>query len=118
LVLTVTPKPTKVSTQLQSVLSETYTWDVNETTYTLAGYLVTNDGCTADKYGIDCNSKPTVSTQLQSVLGNFYTWILMKLLMLGTCLLKTDVLQTKIGRTVTLNQLNIYSSYNLFWRNL
>jgi hypothetical protein len=33
LVLTVTPKPTKVSTQLQSVLVETYTWALNETSY-------------------------------------------------------------------------------------
>jgi hypothetical protein len=34
----VTPKPTKVSTQLQSVLV-TYTWDRNETAYTLVEHI-------------------------------------------------------------------------------
>jgi hypothetical protein len=34
-------------------------WAVNGTDYTLVEHLVTNDGCTANKIGIDSNSKPT-----------------------------------------------------------
>jgi hypothetical protein len=46
--LTVTPKPTKVSTPVTICSGETYKWAVNGTDYTVGGtYLVTNDGCTA-----------------------------------------------------------------------
>jgi hypothetical protein len=46
--LTVTPKPTKVSTPVTICSGETYKWAVNGTDYTVGGtYLVTYDGCTA-----------------------------------------------------------------------
>jgi hypothetical protein len=61
-VLTVTPKPTKVST-LTICSGETYTWAANEA-YTVSGtYTKLNDG-QPTKNGIDRYSKPTkVSTQ-------------------------------------------------------
>ena len=48
--ITVTPKPTKVSTPITICSGASYTWSVNNSVYTAAGtYLVTNDGCTADQ---------------------------------------------------------------------
>jgi hypothetical protein len=58
--LTVTPKPTKVST-VTICSGETYTWAANATAYTVSGTYTTklNDGCTANQIGVDRYSKPT-----------------------------------------------------------
>jgi hypothetical protein len=48
-VLTVTPKPTKVSTPVTICSGETY-WAANATAYTVGGtYTKLNDGCTANQ---------------------------------------------------------------------
>ncbi|TDE05653.1 PKD-like domain-containing protein, partial [Flavobacterium hiemivividum] len=77
LVLTVTPKPTKVSTPVTICSGETYTWTVNGTAYTESGtYLVTNDGCTANQeLVLTVTPKPTkVSTPMTICSGETYTW--------------------------------------------
>ncbi|MFE3849507.1 hypothetical protein ACFX5D_16245, partial [Flavobacterium sp. LB3P45] len=77
LVLTVTPKPTKVSTPITICSGENYTWSVNSTTYTAGGtYTKTNDGCTADQeLVLTVTPKPTkVSTSITICLGENYTW--------------------------------------------
>jgi hypothetical protein len=52
---------------------ETYTWAVNVKLILSGTYLVTNDGCTATKGGIDSNSKPTkVSTPVTICSGETY----------------------------------------------
>ncbi|WP_413999995.1 gliding motility-associated C-terminal domain-containing protein [Flavobacterium sp. W1B] len=78
LVLTVTPKPTKVSTPVTICSGATYTWLVNGTAYTTAGtYLVSNDGCTADQeLVLTVTPKPTkVSTPVTICSGATYTWL-------------------------------------------
>ncbi|MFE3849482.1 gliding motility-associated C-terminal domain-containing protein, partial [Flavobacterium sp. LB3P45] len=77
LVLTVTPKPTKVSTPITICSGENYIWSVNSTTYTAAGtYTKTNDGCTADQeLVLTVTPKPTkVSTPITICSGENYTW--------------------------------------------
>ena len=77
LVLTVTPKPTKVSTPVTICSGETYTWAVNNTAYTVGGtYLVTNDGCTANQeLVLTVTPKPTkISTPVTICSGETYTW--------------------------------------------
>ena len=77
LVLSVTPKPAKVSTPVTICSGETYTWAVNNTAYTVGGtYLVTNDGCTANQeLVLSVTPKPTkVSTPVTICSGETYTW--------------------------------------------
>ncbi|WP_281298884.1 gliding motility-associated C-terminal domain-containing protein [Flavobacterium limnophilum] len=77
LVLTVTPKPTKISTPITICSGASYTWPINGTVYTTAGtYLVTNDGCTADQeLVLTVTPKPTkISTPITICSGASYTW--------------------------------------------
>ncbi|MFE3872751.1 gliding motility-associated C-terminal domain-containing protein, partial [Flavobacterium sp. ZS1P70] len=79
LVLTVNPKPAKVSTPITICSSENYTWSVNNATYTAAGtYTKTNDGCTADEeLVLTVTPKPAkVSTPITICSGENYTWSL------------------------------------------
>ena len=79
--LTVTPKPTKVSTAVTICSDETYTWNANNTDYTIGGtYLVTNDGCTANQELVltisapvtinnsTCNTDDTITVDLTTLL--------------------------------------------------
>ncbi|WP_367753226.1 gliding motility-associated C-terminal domain-containing protein [Flavobacterium sp. WC2430] len=77
LVLTVTPKPTTISTAVTICSGETYTWAVNTTDYTESGtYLVTNNGCTANQeLVLTVSPKPTtISTAVTICSGETYTW--------------------------------------------
>ncbi|MFE3848558.1 hypothetical protein ACFX5D_11350, partial [Flavobacterium sp. LB3P45] len=70
--VTVTPKPTRVSTPITICSGENYIWSVNSTTYTAAGtYTKTNDGCTADQeLVLTVTPKPTkVSTPITICSG-------------------------------------------------
>ena len=77
LVLTVTPKPTTVSTPITICSGASYTWDVTGLAYTTAGtFTKTNDGCTADQeLVLTVTPKPTtVSTPITICSGASYTW--------------------------------------------
>ncbi|KAF2335444.1 hypothetical protein FND99_04600, partial [Flavobacterium daemonense] len=77
LVLTVTPKPAKISTSQTICSGESYTWSENNTTYNTSGtYLVAKDGCTADlELILDVTQKPAkISTYQKICSGESYTW--------------------------------------------
>ena len=77
LVLTVTPKPTKISTPATICSGDSYTWTVNNTAYTTAGtYTINNDNCTADQeLVLTVTPKPTkISTPATICSGDSYTW--------------------------------------------
>ena len=81
LVLTVTPKPTKVSTTVTICSGETYNWEANGTAYTVQGtYTKVNSGCTADQELVlivktpvivnstACNTDSTLTIDLATLL--------------------------------------------------
>jgi gliding motility-associated-like protein len=77
LVLTVTPKPTKISTPATICSGDSYTWTVNNTAYTTAGtYTINNDNCTADQeLVLTVTTKPTkINIEEEICEGNSYTW--------------------------------------------
>ena len=75
LVLTITPKPEKVTTTKEICSGESFLWDVNNTSYNTAGtYVKTNNGCTADQelnlIVLATPAKPTFSTITQPTCRN------------------------------------------------
>jgi len=77
LVLTVTSKPTKVTTTKEICSGESFLWDVNNTSYTTAGtYIKNNNGCTADQeLVLTITSKPAkVTTTKEICSGDSFLW--------------------------------------------
>ncbi|MFZ0597126.1 MAG: hypothetical protein WAM46_09110, partial [Flavobacterium sp.] len=77
LILTIGAKPTTISTPISICSGESYTWSVNNETYTTAGtYSKINDGCTADQeLVLTIGAKPTtISTTISICSGGSYTW--------------------------------------------
>ncbi|KAF2336565.1 T9SS type B sorting domain-containing protein, partial [Flavobacterium daemonense] len=76
-VLTVTPKPAKISTSQTICSGENFTWNENNTTYNASGtYLVAKDGCTADQeLVLTVTSQPAKISTYQTICsGESYTW--------------------------------------------
>ncbi|WP_198553793.1 Ig-like domain-containing protein [Tenacibaculum sp. Bg11-29] len=78
-VLTVTPKPSTVTTTETICSGESYTWLANGTVYTTdqAGVTISNDGCTADQIlNLTVTPKPSTVTTTETICsGESYTWL-------------------------------------------